>query len=412
LSSLERKLLAHLTDPAEITKIWDQGLRAEVFEEPVCRAVFTFTINYWLNTQMQSAPTAYVIEHELPGFRFETDVEEDPVWLAEALQRRFVTNQLQEMLTDAASTSVADPAGTLKKLHAAAYDAAEAVAPRNTRSDMTNIDERRRRYTERETRPGGIGLTLGLAELDAHTGGLMPGELAAIGAFSKTGKTFFLANAAVALRKAGHLPIIFTLEMNLAEIEDRIDAFFSGVSYNRLTHSRLTIEEMRNYHAGQEHLRDIGGILVENSEVGDRTVATLVNRARHAGADFILIDQLSHMEASKKTRDLKEHHADIMKGLSTEISRPGKEIPCVIAVQLRRPDTGGGANIELHHFANAAEIEREVDLALGLSRSSEEFRNHAMRLHILGARRSAPKSWLCQWELTERSRIEVLEEIG
>jgi replicative DNA helicase len=316
------------------------------------------------------------------------------------------------MLRDAASSSHEDPIDTLRQLHSAAYDAAEAVAPRLTRVNMAdNIDERRRRYTERQNRPNGIGLTLGISELDAHTGGLMPGELAVLGAYSKVGKTMFLVNAAAALRKAGHTPIIFTLEMGLGEIEDRIDCLFSGVSYNRFTHGKLNFDEMRQWHAAQDQLRDLGGILVESPEEGDRTVAHLINRARHAGADFVFIDQLSHMEAGKRTRDLKEHHGTVMKQLSTELSRPGKEIPCLLAVQLNRDSLDPKEEVSMKHFANAAEIEREADLLLGLSRNSEERRNRVMKMAILGARRSDIKTWMLRWDLVDRSLIEVLDEV-
>lgn len=410
MSELERKLLSCLTDPDALSRVWDLGLKPEVFEEPLCRAAYAFATAYWLENQM--APTTYVIEHELPGFKFETEVEESVTWLAETLQRRFATNQVQEMLRTAASTCHTDPIDTLRTLYADAYESAEAVAPRLTRSDMTNIEERRRRYITRGEKPGGIGLTLGLPELDAHTGGLMPGELAAIGAYSKVGKTMFLVMVAAALRRAGHTPIFFTLEMSIAEIEDRIDSMFSGVSYDRFTHSKLTFDEVKRWHAAQDELAGLGGILVERPEEGDRTVANLITRARQAGADFVVIDQLSHMEPGKKTRDLKEHHGTIMKQLSTEISRPGKEIPCLLAVQLNRDSQSTSETMGLKHFANASEIEREVDLALGLSRTGEERRNNMMQAHILGARRSDIKSWTLHWQLKECTRIAVLDEIA
>lgn len=410
MSDLERKLLAHLTDSDCIAEVWGMGLTVEVFEDPLCRSAYDFITGYWLDNQMALAPTAYILEEELPGLRLAADVEESVGWLAERMQKRYITNQLQDMLVNAAAQSNQDPLGTLAQLASASYAAAEQVAPRNTRSDMSNIEARRQRYNERAQRPGGIGLPLGISELDAHTGGLMPGELAVVGAYSKVGKTVFLVNAAAALRKAGHLPIVFTLEMSIAEIEDRIDALYSGVSYNRFIHSDLDMDEARVWHRAQEELNEAGGILVESPEEGARTVASLVNRARQVGADFVLIDQLSHMEPGKTVRNDKEHHATIMKQLSTELSRPGKEIPCLMAVQLNRESINGNQPVGMQHFANADEIAREVDLALGLARTGEERRNRVMQLHILGARRSDVKSWMLRWDLVDRSLIEVLSE--
>jgi replicative DNA helicase len=411
VSSLEQKVLAYMTDATQIGRAWDMGLRVEAFEDPMCRAIYAFTVGYWLDNQMQAAPTPFIIEHELPGFKLETQVEESLTWLVESLQKRYVTNQLQEMiLTAAKNTSAGDPVNTLRQLYSTAYDVSEAVSPRLTRSVMDNIAERRQRYAERANRPDGIGFTLGVPELDAHTGGLMPGELAVVGAYAKTGKTMFLVNTAAALRREGKNPIFFTLEMSIAEIEDRIDAMYSGVSYNRLTRGQLTLDEMKTLHSAQERLHDTGGVQVESPEGEARTVAAMVNRARQVGADYIIIDQLSHMEPGTRVRDLKEHHGTIMKQLSTELSRPGREIPCLLAVQLNR-ESQNGEPVSMKHFANASEIEREMDIALALERNAEERRNKMMRLHILASRRADSGSWALRWDLTDRTEIAALGTI-
>jgi len=408
---LERRLVSCLTgDPAAVARVWNDGLRPEVFEVPLYRRAFELVVQYWLDSGMESAPTRFVLESELPGLQLDDDVEEAPFWLADQLKRRFSKNRLQEILRDAAVASHEDPIVTLRELHAAAYEAAEVVAPRLTRVNMAdNIDERRQRYLQRLQRgDGGIGLPLGISELDNHIGGLMPGELAVVGAYAKTGKTFFLVHTAVALRRAGYTPIFYTLEMSRAEIEDRIDAFYSGVSYNRLIHSQLSKQEVDVLHRGQQELKDSGGILVESPEEDERTVANLVNRARYVGADFVIIDQLSHMDPGRRTRDLKEHHGVIMKQFSVELSRPGREMPCLLAVQFNRESLDPNQELSMKHFANAAEIEREADLLLALSRNTEERRNNTMRLQILGARRADNKAWLLRWELKERSHISTL----
>lgn len=411
MSDLEQRLLSRLTDPAEVSLIWEAGIRKEIFEEPICAAVFSFTIDYWRTEHRSKAPTLWVLEHEFPGLRLLTDVEESTLWLAEALQRKFAAIKLQEMLTAAAIASLDDPVATLRKLYGEAYEAAESVTPRATRSDMAaNIDERRERYGRREERPEGIGLPFGIPELDEHTGGTMPGELALVGAFSKVGKSFLLCWCAVALHKAGFKPILFTLEMSRKEMEDRIDAMYAGVSYNRLTHGRLTMSEMKALHAAQEVLRERGELLVESPEEGDRTVANMINRARQVGADFVLIDQLSCMDPPYLTHTLKEHSSSIMKALKNEIGRSGREIPCLLAVQLNRDSLSEGASLK--SFANATEIEQNCDIAIGLERSGEERRNHVMKCHILGARRSDSKSWLLAWELVDFTDIHVLQEIA
>ncbi len=408
--SLDRRLLFHLTDPVNMSLVWDMGIRGEVFEDPVSRAVYDFIVEYWLASQMEKVPTPLVISTEFPGVSMDGDTEESVSWLADALRRRYATNQLQTILTTAAVTANDDPVGTLKALQSATYTASESVTPRMSRSDMSNVDERRMRYGQRAEMSGGV--TLGIPELDTHTGGLFPGELAAVGGTSKTGKSMFLVNAAVAARRQGHTPIIFTLEMSRREIEDRIDAFFSGVSYNRLSHSELTMDEVKVWREAQDELASLGPIFVERPERGERTVPLMVNRARQAGADYIIIDQLSFMDGDKDYRGDRAttaKHSDIVFALKDEIARDSRgSIPCLLAVQFNRE---AYTEVSLKSFANTSAIEQTVDLALGLSRTSDMRANHLMRLDILGARRSDIVSYLLRWELIHSTRITVSEQI-
>lgn len=408
MTDLDRRLVGHLTSPQSIAEVFSLGLRMELFEEPLCAAVYDFSLSYWLRSGMETAPTASVLEHEFPGLHVETP-EETPEWLVQKVQQRYATNHLQDMLRQAATASFDDPVGTLRTLYATAYDAAEAVTPRLSRVNMANsVEDRRRRYGQREDRPGGIGLPYGIPELDEHTGGNMPGELAVIGAYSKTGKSFWLCNVAVHLRRQGYTPMLFTLEMSIQEMEERIDALWSGVSYNRLVHARLTPEERQDLHAAQDRM---GDILVEAPEEGERTVTQLINRARQAGADYVLIDQLSFVEPPPgRYRTTKDEYRAIMKAMKNELRRTGKEIPALLAVQLNRESLN--EPVQLKHFADASDVERFCDLALALERNKEERTNHVMRLHILGGRRTEMKSWLLGWELQRESRIRVIQEIN
>lgn len=406
----ERLIVGHFTDSDALAEMSELGLRPEVFVETRIGAAYAFALKYWHESGMQHAPTKMVLEREFDRLQVPPTPTVSVAWLVGDLQRNFIANRLQDMIYAAGEKSQDKPLEALKELYAQAYNAAEVVTPRQTRVDMTaTVAARRQRYEERGNRPDGLGLPYGIPELDQHTGGLMPGELAVIGAFSKTGKSFFLCNTLVHLRRAGYTPILFTLEMSIAEMEERIDALYSGVSYNRLVHATLTGDEQRKLFEAQEQMTESGPVLVESPEEGERTVAHLINRARQAGADYVLIDQLSFMEATGRVRSPKEHHAEIMHSLKNELRRPGRELPCLMAVQLNRDSVNGGA--QLRSFANASEVERYCDIALGLERNEEERLNHVMRCHILGSRRSDNRSWLLNWELLSSSLIRVLNPL-
>lgn len=413
--TLERRLLATLLDPVNVERVHDMGLDPKVFEEPLAAQVLGFVFSYWYDTQMQSSPTKLAIDTQFlrQGFVLEVPPDlEDAGWLAEQLMKRFATNNVQRMVQASAVTCHEDPIGTLRALMSDAYDASETILPRHSRSDMSlNVEDRRRRYTLREQGIG-TGVGLGLSEIDAVTMGILPGELCALGAFSKVGKTMMLAFAAARAREAGYNPIIFSLEMPIEEIEDRMDAMFARVSYDRLSRRKLEVVELQTLHAAQTAAASMGPMRIENPDEGERSVAHLTARARHTGSNFLLIDQLSFMEETRSYPSEKQRQASILKQLKNEIGRHSRgQLPCLLAVQLRRESLDRKEGPELRDFADAAEVERTCDLLLALSRSKEQRMNYQMRFDILGSRRSDIGSWMLRWDLVNTTKIKVLNPI-
>ena len=407
---LEVKLLSKLVTPEAVAEVYDAGVRAELFEDPLLEGIFNFIVEYWRSAQMTAVPTPWAISQKYAGFTQAQEAEETTGYLSGLMRQRFVTNQLQEMVRDTLDRvrDKQDPIDVLKVLHARAYSASEAVAPRLTRVNLGDVlEEFKSDYESAEQYPQGQGAPFGLDLFDLHTGGTLPGELVVIGARAKTGKTMFLLHAAVSALRQGYKPLIFTLEMSIKEINTRLAAMFSGVSYDRLSHKRLRDNEKEQLWTALEEYRALGGISVESPEEGDRTVPALLARARQYGSDYLIIDQLSEMEATVRTQTLKEHHASVVKQLKREIARPGMELPCLLAAQLRRNDE----EITMESFSNATEIEATADLLLGLWRNQDMRNNSAMALKILGSRRCDITEFVLSWELQLETRIGVEREV-
>ena len=414
----ERKLLAKMTDLTDIGEVWDKGVRQEVFEDPVNRFAFQFMVDYWLDAQMHHAPTRTVMETEYPQLVLEDEVEETTGWLIERLKKRYATNQLQQIMMDVISKENADdPVSALNELWHHAYDAAQVNAPRYSRVNITqSFESRRERYRRDLENQALAGIPVGLPELDSHTRGILPGELCAAAAYTKTGKSWLLAHAFVTALRNGQRPIFFTLEMGIPEMEDRIDALYSGVSYQRLSQRDLEPTEVVALREAQDEMAGLDFGWVERPQRGERTVKHIVSRARQTGANFLIIDQLSFIDAERQyTGDsaLRMKHGELIFDLKDEISRESAgKLPCLLAVQLNRQAAagGGGGRGELYNFANSSMVEQTVDLALGLWRNSEMRANNAMGLDIMGSRRCDTRSWTLGWHLTDRSEISVREE--
>ena len=417
MSGIEVKLISRMTNLADITEVFNSGLRSTVFEDPLSRFVFEFMMDYFQRSAMAHAPTWIVMQEEYPQVVLDHDVEETTEWLIGRLKQRYAANQAQTIIREAAKDSATDPVGSLNRMWQKAYEASQAVVPRTTFADMTaNVEERRQRYNRDAADQNLRGVPLGLPEVDAHTRGIIPGELAAVGAFAKTGKSFLLSQTYVNALKAGLRPVMFTLEMDIPNIEDRIDCLYSGVSYSRMTSRSLDFQESARLRAAQDEIAALDLAPLARPERGDRTITYMATKARQLGADLLIIDQLSWIDADRSYSGdsaLRMKHGELVSELKEEISRPSVgELPCLLAVQLNRQvmrgDSGGRG--EMYNFANSSMVEQTCDLALGLWRNQEMAANNAMVLDIMGSRRSDRKCWTLAWHLNDRTEISVREE--
>lgn len=415
MSSHERKLLVKMTDSREITRIWEMGIRREVFEDPINGYAFQFMVDYWKDAQMRTAPTRAVLEAEFPQLPLPVEVEETTDWLVDWMKHRYSSRQVQTIVREAMKLTAAEPVAALEKMWHDAYDAAQNNVPRYSRVDMTQtVEVRRERYNREVNEQQMAGVSIGLDELDEHTRGILPGELAAAAAYTKTGKSWLLANAFVAAHRNGLRPLFFSLEMGVPEIEDRVDAIYSGVSYQRLSQRNLEPAESAALREAQDMAAAGPPMWIERPQRGERTVKQMLSRARQLGADFLIIDQLSFIDAERDYSGdsaLRMKQGDIIFELKDEIAREAAgKIPCLLAVQLNRQAAAGGGRGELYNFANSSMIEQTVDLALGLWRNTEMRANNAMGLDIMGSRRCDTKSWTLAWHLTDRTEISIREE--
>lgn len=409
---LETGLLSKLiTNPEAIRHCWDVGLRASAFEDPLNARIYQFTVDYWVQGSMSIAPTAGVIHTEF-GVKPPEPTEEALPWLVSKLKTRYRTNQTQNLIREVLPTLNEDPEAALNMLYTEAWNVKEQTSARHDRSNFAeSIQERRDRYIAR-TLSQNPGAPLGLDPIDDHLGGIRPGEVAALAGFAKTGKSMALVKSAIAARQKGFTPCVFTLELSIPEWEDRMDCHVSGVGYGKMQRAELDMDDIQRLHAAQEEIAELGDIFIERPELGDRTAVHMVNRARQLGADYIIIDQLSWMEAERNYRDRRDQYNEMIRSLKAEVSRTTHgEIPCLLAVQFNRESkkkTGGRGGME--NIANSADVEQTVDFVFGLSQNSEMRANHAMVFDIVAARRADTKAWMLDWRLNNETRIEVREE--
>lgn len=422
MSDLERRLLAKLLSVEECNRVWDMGLPVEAFEDLTCQAAYCWMMDYWRDNNMRMAPTWVVMEHEFPTLDLRIgDEEVSTGWLVDALKHRYLINQTQRAMLEATAPTKngisrldADPEATIGALWRQLHGMVESTSARTARANMAeNAAERMSWYDDSEETP--VGAPMGFDELDDWTRGVLPGELAACAAYTKVGKSWMLAKAVEKAQRTGFRPILFSLEMTAKEMQKRIDAIASTVSWSRMEARTLMPDDERRIREAHERIAEYGPLYVERPPRGERTVRAMTSRARQLDANYILIDQLSWIDAEREYRGdraLTAKHGDLIFDLKEDISRESAgALPGFVAVQLNRETMRGnnGGRGDLWNFANSSHIEQTVDIAIGLWRNEHMRDSNMMGMDIMGARRAERQSWMCEWRLAERTRLRITE---
>lgn len=112
--TIENKLLARMTTPADMALVLQSGLSAEAFEDLICRTAFDFMLNFW--HKRGDVPTRQVMAYEFPTLRLPQEVEEQADWIVEKLQNRRVVNGVNDVVLRVAKRLHDDPHAVLAEL--------------------------------------------------------------------------------------------------------------------------------------------------------------------------------------------------------------------------------------------------------------------------------------------------------
>ena len=177
------------------------------------------------------------------------------------------------------------------------------------------------------------------------------------------------------------------------------------MGYGKLQRGELTPTEIDRLNASQDQFASLGPLYLESPPRGERTVVSIVNRARQLGADYLIIDQLSWLDTRERYRERRDEYKELIYDLKEEIGRAtAGTLPCLMAVQFNR-QSGPKGRGQMNNIANAADIEQTVDIAYGLYRSDEMRAQNSMVLDIMGSRRTDEESFLLGWYLDRESSI-------
>ena len=252
---------------------------------------------------------------------------------------------------------------------------ASALSPSKSGDSLQSIRAATKEFCRRLKGSAGQKTVLtGFGELDAATGGLLPGSLVVVGARPGMGKTAFALNIALhaALREEKTVAI-FSLEMSEEELVQRLIASGAETDVKCLGAASLTETERARVNAFAEELCNTDNILIDDTAV--QSVGSIQAQCRRAAArsqkpDLIVIDylQLLHPEYGQaESRD-----AELV-GIVRGFKLLARETDCpvmVLSQVSRKPEDRPDKRPRLSDLRGCGSIEQEADMVLMLHRPS------------------------------------------
>lgn len=202
------------------------------------------------------------------------------------------------------------------------------------------------------------GMATGYEDLDAKTGGLMPGDLFIIAGRPSQGKTMLAMNMVEHVAKSAPV-LVFSLEMPAVALGNRMIASLGRINFDDVRHGRIPIDDPRLAVAA----REFAGLKLWIDDRGGVTIDQIRSRARVAarehGCKLIVVDYLGLVQAQGERQDLRIGAVSAgLKNLAKELN-----VPVVALAQLNRSvDSRTDRRPMMSDLRDSGSIEQDADV--------------------------------------------------
>jgi replicative DNA helicase len=248
---------------------------------------------------------------------------------------------------------------------------------------------------------GVLGISSGFAELDAYTSGLNGGDLVVVAARPSMGKTTFAMNLAETAAVAGKVVAVFSLEMPMEQLGQRMLASAAGVGLKRIREAwTLQDSDWPRFTTGMTKLNDLPMYIDDSAgltagEVRSRCMKLNIEiREDHPdGIGMIVIDYLQLMGADQERAGNRNNEIEDM---TRNLKRLAKElgIPVVVLSQLNRNlESRPNKRPLMSDLRDSGGIEQDADMILFLYRDevyNKESPDAGIAEVIIGKQRNGP----------------------
>ncbi|MFD0773474.1 replicative DNA helicase, partial [Streptomonospora algeriensis] len=218
-----------------------------------------------------------------------------------------------------------------------------------------------------------VGLSTGLAELDALTRGLRPGQLITVGARPSIGKSTLAMDMvrAATMRTEEPAPaVFFSLEMSRSELGERLLSAQARVPLSRITAGTVDDADWKRMAAAMPDIN--AAPLAVRDDVTDLRIIRSVCRRMKAtsGLRLVVVDYLQLVQTGEKAENRQQEVSRISGALKTMAKELG--VTVIALSQLNRAsETRGDKKPWLSELRESGAIEQDSDVVILLHR--EDF---------------------------------------
>lgn len=413
----EKTVILMLPDQESLETLIREGINLETLPSASLRPVVQWSMEYYGSSN--KAPSVGVLSERWGDLLSDNgiDIAEEPEealeWALDALYgdyvRKVAAEFTREMITSVSGAEPEERVAVLGEFSTKLSSLTLSLQSRRTVSDMRESGDRiLSAYDEAVATQGQIeGLRFGMPIVDAHTGGIRPGEMAVIAAPAKVGKSFILDLIAYNEWARGQSPALFTLENSIEMTEARIACMATNISSLDLQRGTLSDAD---YNRLREWVNDVlrpadNPLRIFNPTSVNRTPHGIVQAARAYDCDSIVLDQLTFVETTEKVKGQSRSYElkDIVHSLKDLIDHSRKPLPLLAAHQIKREGitrASSTGRLVMTDMADSSEVERGFDFIFGLYQTDDDRQAQEMQLQGLASRRVPSKSFALTWDLS------------
>ena len=227
------------------------------------------------------------------------------------------------------------------------------------------------------------GVPTGYRDLDALLGGFQKSDLLIFAGRPGMGKTSWLLTTAMNVARFGGRVAIFTMEMGVEQMTQRMMAMETGINVQKLRLARLNPQEAARF---TEAVGRISGhhIFIDDSPaISPMEMRTKCRRLKHEyGLDLVIVDYMQLMNAGGSYENNRVQEISFISRNLKELARE-LNVPLISAAQLSRAvEQRQDKRPVLSDLRESGSIEQDADIVMFLYRDevyneATEFPNQA-----------------------------------